>query len=348
MKNSIIIFGANGFVGSALASSMKDNFDLKCIIKNKNSCSFLSNHGITTTICDTLNEEDTINCIDKDAIVINCINGDYNTLVSSTKNIAHACIEKKAKKLIHISSTDVYGNSRGLIDENSIMIGNRGDYSKAKISSEKILNDLNDYLPIIILRPGIIYGPESSLWTNRIIERKLNGFSLPQKAEINLCNLTYIKDLVNSIINACLYNNNLICNIISDDQISWKEYYDSYDIGQYDNKIKFRNDFYLRLVVFIQAPIRIIARPILKYFRFFVNLMYQRNKYSNTLLKSTQSGLKANPDINELSLLSIKVKYDNLKSKKELNMKYTSFEDGLKETKKWIKETNLVQALFQL
>ena len=349
MKDKIIIFGANGFVGSAVAEYINKNYNLKCIIRNKNSCSFLSNLGIESTICNSLNYEETLNSIDESSTVINCINGDYNTLVTSTKNIALACIEKKAKKLIHLSSTDVYGNSKGLVDENSKMVGDRGVYSKAKIDSEKFLHDLKDKLQIIILRPGIIYGTGSSLWTNRIIERKLNGFNLPHKAKLTICNLTYINDLVNSIMSACEYKKyNITCNIISDDLITWKEYYYSYDIGSYDNKIKFKNDSYIGLIVLMQAPIRFIAKPILKYLRFLVNIMYQKNKYSNTLLKSTQSELKANPDINELNLLVTDVKYSNLKSKKELNMKYTTFEAGLKETEIWIKQSNLVQALFQL
>lgn len=349
MKDKIIIFGANGFVGSAIAESMNSKNDLKCIIRNKNSCSFISNLGIKTTICNSLDYEETLSVIDESSIVINCINGDYDTLVNSTTNIANACVNKKAKKLIHISSTDVYGNSKGIINENSKMVGDRGDYSKAKIDSEKFLNGLKDELQIIILRPGIIYGKGSTLWTNRIIERKLNGFNLPYKAEITQCNLTYINDLVNSIISACEYkDNNITCNIISDDRITWKEYYNFYDIGTYNNKIKFKNNFNLRFIVLVQAPIRFIAKPILKYLRFLVNIMYQKNKYSNTLLKSTQSGLKANPDINELSLLITQVKYSNLNSKKELNMKYTAFDAGLKETEIWIKQSNLVQALFQL
>ncbi len=349
MKDNIIIFGANGFVGSSVAGSINKDFDLKCIIRNKNSCSFLSNLGIKTTICNSLNYEETLNSIDESSIVINCINGDYNTLVNSTKNIARACIEKKAKKLIHLSSTDVYGNSKGLVDENSKMVGDRGDYSKGKIDSEKFLYSINDKLQIVILRPGIIYGPGSVLWTNRIIERKLNGFNLPKKTKLTLCNLTYINDLVESIKNACNYNDkNIICNIISDDQITWKEYYNAYDINTFNNKINFRNNIYLKLIVWIQVPIRIIAKPILKYFRFIVNIMYQKNKYSNTLLRTTQSGLKANPDSNELSLFMTQVSYSNIKSKNNLKIKYTSFNKGLKETEAWIKKTNLVQALYQL
>ena len=349
MKDNIIIFGANGFVGSAVAETINDDFHLKCIIRNKNSCSFLSNLGIKTTICNSLNYKETLNSIDEHSIVVNCINGDYDTLVNSTKNIARACIEKKAKKLIHLSSTDVYGNSKGLINEDSKMVGDRGDYSKAKIDSEKFLYSIYDKLQIIILRPGIIYGAGSSLWTNRIIERKLNGFSLPKKTEFTLCNLTYIYDLVLSIKSAFYFTEkNIICNIISDDKITWKEYYSSYNISGYDNKINFKNNIYLNLIVWIQAPIRFIAKPILKYLRFIVNIMYQKNKYSNTLLKSTQSGLKANPDSNELSLLMTEVSYSNIKSKKDLKIKYTSFNKGLEETELWIKQINLVQALYQL
>lgn len=349
MKTKIIIFGSNGFVGSALAESMKDDFDLKCIIRNKNSCSFLSNLGIQTTICNSLDYEETLNNIHENSIVINCINGDYNTLVESTKNIANACIEKKANKLIHLSSTDVYGNSKGILNEDSVMVGNRGDYSKAKIDSEKLLSKLDNCLQTIILRPGIIYGRGSALWTNRIIERKLNGFNLPKHAKNTLCNLTYISDLVLSIKRAINYeNDNIVCNIISDDKLTWEEYYNSYKIDGYNSKIHFKANVRLKFIVLIQAPIRFIAKPILKYLRFIVNIMYQKNKYSNTLLKSTQSKLKSNPDRNELNLLTTKVSYSNVRSKKYLKVEYTSFDKGLKETTLWIKQINLVQALYQL
>ena len=349
MKNNIIIFGSNGFVGSALAESMKDDFDLKCIIRNKNSCSFISNLGIQPIICNTLDYQETLNNIHEGSIVINCVNGDYTTLVDSTKNIANACIEKKAKKLIHLSSTDVYGNSKGVINEDSDMVGNRGEYSKAKIDSEKILYKLNNRLQIIILRPGIIYGKGSTLWTNRIIERKLNGFNLPEKAKKILCNLTYISDLILSIKRAINYNNqNITCNIISDDKIVWEEYYNAYKIEGFNSKINFKGNAHLKFIVLMQAPIRFIAKPILKYLRFFVNIMYQKNKYSNTLLRSTQSNLKANPDVNELSLLTTDVSYSNIKSKKYLKVEYTSFDKGLKETELWIKQINLVQAQYQL
>jgi nucleoside-diphosphate-sugar epimerase len=349
MKDNIIIFGANGFVGSSVSEALNNDFDLKCIIRNKNSCSFLSNLGIETTICNSLDYKETLNIIDESSIVINCINGDYDTLVNSTKNIANACIAKKAKKLIHLSSTDVYGNSTGLINEDSRMVGDRGDYSKAKIDSEKFLYQIDNELPIIILRPGIIYGPGSSLWTNRIVERKLNGFNLPKKTESVLCNLTYIYDLVASIRSACDYRDkNIICNIVSDDDVTWKEYYAAYDIGSFDSKVYFKNNLYLNLIIWIQSPIRFIAKPILKHLRFIVNIMYQKNKYSNTLLKSTQSGLKANPDSNELRLFMTQVSYSNIKSKEELKITYTPFKKGLKETEVWIKQTNLVQALYQL
>ena len=324
MKNNIIIFGSNGFVGSALAESMKDDFDLKCIIRNKNSCSFISNLGIQPIICNTLDYQETLNNIHEGSIVINCVNGDYTTLVDSTKNIANACIEKKAKKLIHLSSTDVYGNSKGVINEDSDMVGNRGEYSKAKIEG-------------------------STLWTNRIIERKLNGFNLPEKAKKILCNLTYISDLILSIKRAINYNNqNITCNIISDDKIVWEEYYNAYKIEGFNSKINFKGNAHLKFIVLMQAPIRFIAKPILKYLRFFVNIMYQKNKYSNTLLRSTQSNLKANPDVNELSLLTTDVSYSNIKSKKYLKVEYTSFGKGLKETELWIKQINLVQAQYQL
>lgn len=349
MKNKIIIFGSNGFVGSSIAEEMSKNNEVVCIIRNKNSCSFLSNKGLNTKVCNSLEYNQVEEVIDNQSIVINCINGDYQTLVKSTRNIALASIKKNVQKLIHLSSTDVYGNSKGIVLEQNNFRGDRGEYSKAKIESEKILIRLQKKIPIIILRPGIIFGPESTLWTNRILERKLNGFNLPNHSKKGICNLTFIYDLVRSIcIVSDSYDNSSTFNIINDNPMTWSEYYESFQTTPYKSKIVYKNDFFLKIVVLSQYPIRLIARPILKNFRFIINIFYQKSKYSNNLLKSAQSELKRNPDLNELNLLSAKVSFSNEKSKKILKMNYTSINDALNKTQKWINQSNLIKALHQL
>ncbi len=72
------------------------------------------------------------------------------------KSVVNYCKKNKAK-LIHISSTSIYGPQNGLVDETQKMISPRSPYAEVKLTEEKILKK-NSKIKYITLRFGTISG----------------------------------------------------------------------------------------------------------------------------------------------------------------------------------------------
>ena len=77
--------------------------------------------------------------------------------LGSFKNIVKFCTKKKAK-LIHISSTSVYGDQNFLVDEKSKFLKPQSPYANIKLEEEFILKKFSNKIKYITLRFGTIAG----------------------------------------------------------------------------------------------------------------------------------------------------------------------------------------------
>ena len=73
------------------------------------------------------------------------------------KNIVRFCIKKKSK-LIHLSSTSVYGKQEFLVDENCISLQPQSPYAHIKLMEERYLKKNKKKINFITLRFGTITG----------------------------------------------------------------------------------------------------------------------------------------------------------------------------------------------
>ena len=73
------------------------------------------------------------------------------------KNIVKFCIKKKSK-LIHLSSTSVYGKQEFLVDENCISLQPQSPYAYIKLMEERYLKKNKKKIYFITLRLGTITG----------------------------------------------------------------------------------------------------------------------------------------------------------------------------------------------
>ena len=73
------------------------------------------------------------------------------------KNIVQFCIKKKSK-LIHLSSTSVYGKQQFLVDENCKSLRPQSPYANIKLMEERYLNKNKKKISFITLRLGTIAG----------------------------------------------------------------------------------------------------------------------------------------------------------------------------------------------
>ena len=81
----------------------------------------------------------------------------YKNNLGIFKNILTYC-KKNSSKLIHISSTSVYGEQRGLVDENCKKLRPKSPYAKVKVIEENILKKNKDKINFVSYRFGTISG----------------------------------------------------------------------------------------------------------------------------------------------------------------------------------------------
>jgi len=81
----------------------------------------------------------------------------YRNNLGIFRNILKYC-NKNSSKLIHISSTSVYGEQRGLVDENCRKLRPKSPYAEIKIKEENILKRNKNKIKFVSYRFGTISG----------------------------------------------------------------------------------------------------------------------------------------------------------------------------------------------
>lgn len=208
----ILITGAEGFIGSHLVERLAQDKNNKLfLLVQYNS---FSNIGWLKDL--TLNNNVKIIYGDiRDEIFVNDItkNIDYvvhlaalisipysykaprefvNTNLIGSLNIFNSCLKNKVKKIIHTSTSEVYGTAQYTpIDEMHPLVG-QSPYSASKIASDNfaIAFYKSFNLPVIILRPFNCFGPRQSF---RAIIPSIIGQCLKYK-KIKIGNMNTIRD----------------------------------------------------------------------------------------------------------------------------------------------------------
>ncbi len=148
------------------------------------------------------------------------------TNVLGTLNVLTAAKENGIEKLVHTSTSEVYGTARYVpIDEEHPLQG-QSPYSASKISADKIAESFyrSFDLPVAIIRPFNTYGPRQSaraviptMITQALMKEKIFLGSLHPTRDY-----TYVKDVVEAFIKVAESPNSVgeVINIGSNFEIS--------------------------------------------------------------------------------------------------------------------------------
>ena len=92
----------------------------------------------------------------------------YRNNLGIFDNILRYC-KKNSSKLIHISSTSVYGEQRGLVDENCKKLKPKSPYAEIKVKEENILKE--NKIRFVSYRFGTISGVSKGMRFNTAINK---------------------------------------------------------------------------------------------------------------------------------------------------------------------------------
>jgi nucleoside-diphosphate-sugar epimerase len=123
--------------------------------------------------------------------------------VGGTRNLLEAARDEGVSRFIYLSSASVYGQTPPDPTDESRDIPLTGDpYSDSKILAEQEVISFSKKfgLPVVILRPAIVYGPASRVWSIGIIEALQAKHPIVVGNGDGICNSLYIDNLVDAMI----------------------------------------------------------------------------------------------------------------------------------------------------
>jgi nucleoside-diphosphate-sugar epimerase len=199
-RRRILVLGASGFIGHRVVQMLADSdWALPVAASHRAALNFA--FPLETVRLDARQPAQMQGALHGVAGVVNCITGDSETIIASAHSLLAACTPvRPLPRIVHLSTMMVYGTTTGTVDEAAALKGDWDDYSAAKTKVEQLARA---YKSVVHLRPGIVYGPISPIWSGRI-GRWLRQHRLGDlgAAGRGYCNLVHVDDVVDAVLRA--------------------------------------------------------------------------------------------------------------------------------------------------
>lgn len=247
----IFLTGAEGFIGSHLAEKLiRKGHDLTCLIlyNSFNSWGWLEHADskikkeIRVITGDIRDEFLIKNQLKKNVdVVINLAaligipysyrapKSYFDTNAMGLLNILNSALNSNIKKIIHTSTSEVYGSPKYIPIDEKHLVSAQSPYAASKVAADQIALSYNKSFnsPVTILRPFNTFGPRQSLRAiiPTIITQILNKKALKLGSLYPTRDLTYIDDTTDAFLCALNKKKDIgeIINIGSGFEVSIKE-----------------------------------------------------------------------------------------------------------------------------
>ena len=229
MTQRVLVLGANGFIGRRVVGQLSQRDGITVVAAGRTPISGNLSKNIEPRVLDATDESALRQALAGVTGVINCIAGSPETIVLNARALFTAASRTNpAPRIVHLSSLAVYGSLEGVVDETVAPRGDSSPYAAAKLTTEKFAAECES---AVTLRPGIVYGPQSPWWSDRIARllcaRRLGDMGA---AGEGLCNLVYVDDVATAAVSALSAPDiqGGIYNLAQSPIPTWNEYFAQY------------------------------------------------------------------------------------------------------------------------
>jgi ornithine--oxo-acid transaminase len=210
--DTYLVTGASGFIGGHLARRLANaGHCVRGLVRPTSDTAELRQAGVQLVTGDLTDPASITRAVHGCRFVVHCgaLVSDWATReeitrvnVEGTRHVAQAARAAGVRRLVHLSSTDVYGHpGRGPVDESFLGGPWPNRYGESKLASEsEIVTAADGGLDAVVLRPATVYGPGSDMVIGQIARAIRGRHMLLIGRGHTDAGLLYIDNLVDAIL----------------------------------------------------------------------------------------------------------------------------------------------------
>lgn len=232
-----LVTGATGFVGSHVVERLKkEGVNVAAFVRPSSDVTLLKQWGVPLVYGDLHDPLSIEKALQGVTHVFHCaaVVSDWaepqeisRTNIEGTQSLLEAAARAKVERFIHVSTLAVLGMHDHFRTNETAPYEATGDtYCDTKIEAEKKVTEAYNRLglPVVIVRPGFIYGPRDRQFLPRVLKFLKAGKFVYIGDGQKILNLTYIDNLVDAILLAAKKREAVgkIYNITDDGKVTRK------------------------------------------------------------------------------------------------------------------------------
>jgi nucleoside-diphosphate-sugar epimerase len=200
----VLVTGATGFVGGRLIEimSLTGCCTPRAFIHATNSAARISRFPLDFALGDLCDAGAVRRAMDGCEAVVHLAFGSEPVMTRGLKNVLGAASDRGVRRFVHISSAAIYGNDPSPESQfETARPTPENAYQRIKVKQERLVatHSRRSGLPVVVLRPFLIYGPYSHLMIQYLNRIQAGTMVLVDEGR-NPCNLVYVDNLCQAIL----------------------------------------------------------------------------------------------------------------------------------------------------
>jgi len=229
-QENFLVIGATGYIGGRVCERLVQAgaTNIRALVHSPHHAARIARLPVELCHGSLLDPASLANATRDITVIVHCGLGQARGIYKGTEHLLRAAEQPHLRKFVHMSTAAVYGETPAPGSESETApLRRTGDaYCDNKARAERIVLQYGRRgLPVVILRPSIVYGPYSA-WNMRLIPELREGRTVLIDGGSGACNTTYVDNLVDAIFLSVESDraNGEAFFITDGEQISWGDF----------------------------------------------------------------------------------------------------------------------------